>query len=142
MSLVCDAFIMEGGLEAWKKAGLPVISDRRQPIELQRQMQIGAGSLVLMGTVLGLLVSLWFFTLPVLVGAGLITAGVTGLSGVTRILMRMPWNRAIRCKLDWPHFGTPVTARRKDLKAMGIENVAHVVDGFPALQDGRPFDGD
>jgi hypothetical protein len=28
------------------------------------------------------------------------------------------------------------------LKAMGIENVAHVVDGFPALQDGRPFDGD
>ena len=24
----------------------------------------------------------------------------------------------------------------------GIENVAHVVDGFPALQDGRPFDGD
>ena len=41
----CEAFVIEGGLDAWKKAGLPVVTDRRQPIELQRQVQIGAGSL-------------------------------------------------------------------------------------------------
>ena len=49
----CEAFIVEGGLDAWKKAGLPVATDRRQPIELQRQVQIGAGSLAFLGTVLG-----------------------------------------------------------------------------------------
>ena len=32
----CDPYILEGGLDAWKKAGLPVAVDRRQPLELQR----------------------------------------------------------------------------------------------------------
>ena len=32
----CEAFVIEGGLDAWRKAGLPVVTDRRQPIELQR----------------------------------------------------------------------------------------------------------
>ena len=51
----CEAYIVEGGIEAWKKAGLPVASDRSQPIEIQRQVQIAAGSLVLLGVVLGLI---------------------------------------------------------------------------------------
>lgn len=90
----CEAFIVAGGLDAWRKAGLPVVADRRQPLELQRQVQIGAGSLALAGTVLGLLVSPWFFVVPAFVGAGLITAGVTGFCGMARMLMRAPWNRA------------------------------------------------
>jgi rhodanese-related sulfurtransferase len=90
----CDAFIVDGGIEAWKKAGLPVATDRRQPIELQRQVQIGAGSLAFLGTVLGLTISPWFFVVPAFVGAGLLTAGVTGFCGMARILMRAPWNRA------------------------------------------------
>jgi hypothetical protein len=44
--------------------------------------------------VLGLLVSPWFFVVPAFVGAGLITAGVTGFCGMARLLMRAPWNRA------------------------------------------------
>ena len=63
----CEAFIVEGGLDAWRKAGLPVVTDRRQPLELQRQVQIGAGSLALVGTLLGLLVSPWFFAVPAFV---------------------------------------------------------------------------
>jgi rhodanese-related sulfurtransferase len=91
---VCDAFIVEGGLDAWKKAGLPVVTDRHQPIELQRQVQIGAGSLALLGRILGLFVTPWFFAVPALVGVGLIIAGVTGFCGMASILMRAPWNRA------------------------------------------------
>jgi rhodanese-related sulfurtransferase len=91
----CDAFIVEGGLDAWRKAGLPVVSDRHQPLELQRQVQIGAGSLALLGTLLGLYVSPWFFAVPAFVGAGLITAGLTGFCSMARILMRAPWNRAV-----------------------------------------------
>ena len=65
----CEAFIVEGGIEAWKKAGLPVALDRRQPLELQRQVQIAAGSLGLLGTLLGLLLSPWYFVVPIFVGA-------------------------------------------------------------------------
>ena len=89
----CDAYIVEGGLDAWKKAGLPVVADRRQPLELQRQVQIAAGGLAFFGTLLGLLASPWFFAVPLFVGAGLLNAGITGFCGMARLLMRMPWNR-------------------------------------------------
>ncbi len=89
----CEAFVVEGGLEAWKKAGLPVALDRKQPLEIQRQVQLGAGTFAFFGTLLGLLVSPWFFAVPLFVGAGLITAGATGFCGLARILVRMPWNR-------------------------------------------------
>ncbi|MBB4369964.1 rhodanese-related sulfurtransferase [Bradyrhizobium sp. cir1] len=98
----CDAFIIGGGLDAWRKAGLPVATDRRQPLELQRQVQIGAGSLAFFGTLLGLLISPWFFVVPAFVGAGLMTARVTGFCGMARILMRAPWNRG--------HYGAPAQA--------------------------------
>lgn len=91
----CEAFVIDGGLDAWKKAGLPVVTDRRQPIELQRQVQIGAGSLAFFGTILGLVVSPWFFAVPAFVGAGLIMAGLTGFCGMARLLMRAPWNRTM-----------------------------------------------
>lgn len=90
----CEAYIVEGGIDAWKKAGLPVAVavDRRQPLELQRQVQIGAGSMAFGGT---LLVSPWFFAVPAFVGAGLTVAGVTGFCGMARILKKAPWNRAV-----------------------------------------------
>jgi rhodanese-related sulfurtransferase len=90
----CEAFIVEGGLDAWKKAGLPVVTDRRRPIELQRQVQIAAGSLAFVGTLLGLLISPWFFAVPLFVGGGLMNAGITGFCGMARLLVYMPWNRA------------------------------------------------
>ena len=90
----CEAYIVEGGLDAWKKAGLPVVTDRSQPIELQRQVQIAAGSLAFFGTLLGLLVSPWFFAVPLFVGGGLMNAGITGFCGMARLLVSMPWNRA------------------------------------------------
>ncbi|HEX2527584.1 MAG TPA: rhodanese family protein [Geminicoccus sp.] len=83
------AYVVEGGLEAWKRAGLPVEQDRRQPIEVMRQVQIAAGSLVLLGA----LVTPWFYALAGFVGAGLVFAGVTGTCGMASLLRHMPWNR-------------------------------------------------
>ena len=89
----CDAYVLEGGLDAWKSAGLPVIVDASQPLELQRQVQIAAGSMIVLGTALGALVSPWFHALSGLVGAGLVFAGVSGFCGLARVWVKMPWNR-------------------------------------------------
>lgn len=90
----CEAYVVEGGLDAWKRAGLPVALDRRQPLELMRQVQIAAGSMVVLGVVLGALVAPGFYALSGFVGAGLVFAGVTGTCGLARVLRLMPWNRA------------------------------------------------
>ncbi len=36
---LCQAFILEGGLDAWQRAGLPVAKDRSQPLPMMRQVQ-------------------------------------------------------------------------------------------------------
>ena len=88
-----DAFVLDGGLNAWEKAGFPVETNADAPMEIMRQVQIAAGSLVLIGVLLGFLVAPAWFGLSAFVGAGLVFAGVTGFCGMARLLMLMPWNR-------------------------------------------------
>jgi rhodanese-related sulfurtransferase len=88
-----QAYVIEGGLNAWRAAGLPSHVDHKQPMELQRQVQIAAGSLVLTGVVLGFSVSPLFFLLSGGVGAGLVFAGMSGSCLMGQILAQMPWNR-------------------------------------------------
>lgn len=87
------AYVLDGGLDAWRKAGLPLAVDAKAPLEIMRQVQIAAGSLVLVGVVLGFLVAPGFFGLAAFVGAGLTFAGVTGFCGLANVLMLAPWNR-------------------------------------------------
>jgi len=89
----CKTYILDGGLDAWKKAGLPVTLDRSQPIDIIRQVQIVAGSLVLIGVLLGAFVTPGFYALSGFVGAGLLFAGTTGFCGMAHLLALMPWNR-------------------------------------------------
>lgn len=89
----CPAYLLEGGLDAWRAAGLPVAENRKAPLEIIRQVQITAGALVVLGVVLGLLVGPGFFGLSAFVGAGLVFAGSTGWCGMARLLAVMPWNR-------------------------------------------------
>ena len=88
------ASTLQGGIDAWKKAGLPVTVDRTAPIPVMRQVQIAAGGLVVLGAVLGATVAPAFYLLSGFVGAGLVFAGTTGFCGMARILEMMPWNRA------------------------------------------------
>ncbi|MDH3663098.1 MAG: DUF2892 domain-containing protein [Alphaproteobacteria bacterium] len=60
-----------------------------------RQVQIGAGALVVLGVLLTVMVSPWFMLLSGFVGAGLMLAGITGYCGMTDLLARMPWNRPL-----------------------------------------------
>jgi rhodanese-related sulfurtransferase len=83
---------VEGGTLAWAEAGLPVVRGKKA-ISLERQVRIAAGSLVLLGAVLGWLVHPAFVGLSAFVGAGLVFAGVTDTCGMGLLLARMPWNR-------------------------------------------------
>lgn len=86
-------YVIEGGIDAWRRAGLEIKADHRQPLELMRQVQLAAGALVLLGVALGFLAGPGFFALSAFVGAGLMLAGATGWCGMARLLRHMPWNR-------------------------------------------------
>ena len=84
-----ECYILEGGLLAWKSVGLPIVADRAA-LDIMRQVQIIAGSLILLGVLAGWLVSPWFYLIDVMVGAGLLTAGLTGFCSMARLLAKMP----------------------------------------------------
>lgn len=87
------AYVLCGGIEAWRGAGHATVTDRLQPIEIMRQVQITAGALVLIGVMLGMVVAPGFFGLSAFVGAGLMFAGISGWCGMANLLRLMPWNR-------------------------------------------------
>lgn len=89
-----EIYVVTGGLDAWKAAGLATVRDTSRPIEIMRQVQIIAGSLVLIGVVLGYLAAPGFFVLSGLIGAGLLFAGLSGWCGMAKLLALMPWNRS------------------------------------------------
>ncbi len=84
---------LKGGLSSWKAAGLPVKVNRNAPISLFRQVQIVAGSLVALGTGLGIVISPWFFLLSGFVGCGLVFAGVSNTCAMGILLMKLPYNQ-------------------------------------------------
>ncbi|WP_437191716.1 rhodanese-like domain-containing protein [Planctomicrobium sp. SH527] len=83
---------IEGGTSGWEQVGLPVIRGKKT-ISLERQVRIAAGTLVLIGSVLGILVHPYWMGLAAFVGAGLVFAGVTDTCGMAMLLARMPWNQ-------------------------------------------------
>ncbi len=90
-----EVYQLEGGLKAWREAGLPVNENEHAPISIMRQVQITAGSLVVLGVVLAAVINPWFVLLSLFVGAGLAQAGITGNCVMASILALMPWNRII-----------------------------------------------
>ena len=88
-----DAYVLDGGLNAWAKAGLPIEQNHETPLEISRQVQITAGLLILSGVALGFAVGPAWFSLSAFIGAGLTFAGLTGTCGMARLLMLAPWNR-------------------------------------------------
>lgn len=88
--------LVEGGTEAWHKAGLPL---RRcdSAISLERQVQIAVGGLLILKVLFGFTVHEVFFLAAAAIGAGLVTAGVTRWCGMAQLMARMPWNRQRHC---------------------------------------------
>ncbi len=88
-----EVYSMDGGIEAWEKAGYPVNKSGGVVLPLDRQTQVAAGFLVFSGTVMGAMVDPWWYVLPGFIGAGLMFAGLSGYCGMARVLAHMPWNQ-------------------------------------------------
>lgn len=91
--------VLEGGMDAWERAGAPVTRGR-QTWDLERQVRLTAGSLVL-AAILGSMFAPKLKWLAAGVGGGLSVAAITNTCTMGSILSRMPWNRAAEaCDLD------------------------------------------
>jgi rhodanese-related sulfurtransferase len=90
-----DPIVVEGGTLAWIAANLPVTRSAVKVISLERQVRIAAGSLVLIGVLLGWFVHRGFYGLAAFVGAGLVFAGITDFCGMGLLLAKLPWNRRV-----------------------------------------------
>ncbi|BFM21091.1 rhodanese-like domain-containing protein [Gilvimarinus japonicus] len=86
--------IVTGGVNALSQHdNAPLQKGDSNVISLERQVRIAAGSLVLIGVVLGALVTPVFYALSGFVGAGLVFAGITDTCAMGMLIARMSWNR-------------------------------------------------
>ena len=83
---------VDGGTSAWQSAGLPVVEGKKV-MSLERQVRIAAGSLVVIGVIVGQFVHPSGFGLSALIGAGLVFSAVTNTCGMGMMIAKMPWNR-------------------------------------------------
>ena len=90
--------LVEGGTQAWMDAGLPVNRGPSRVLPLMRQVQITVGFLGATGALLALTTNKLFALIPLVVGTGLLFAGLTGFCGLALLLAKMPWNQAPLCK--------------------------------------------
>ncbi len=87
-----DLRLIDGGLQGWEAAGLPIERGEGRVWSLERQVRFVAGTLVLSGVLLSLL-SPWFLLISGFVGAGLAFSAITDTCGMGMMLARMPWNQ-------------------------------------------------
>ncbi len=83
---------IEGGIQAWEQEGYPVKYGPKT-WDLERQVRMGAGSIVLVGVALGLLVNPFLYAISAFVGLGLMYSAVTNTCGMAFLLSRAPWNK-------------------------------------------------
>lgn len=84
---------VKGGLSAWLRDGFGVTREGKKVLPITRQVMIGAGSLVVVGVLLGYFVNQSWILLAGFVGVGMLSAGITGFCGMQKVLSLMPWNK-------------------------------------------------
>lgn len=84
---------LEGGIEAWQKAGFAINKGSSNVLPLDRQVQITIGGAVVVFTVLATLLHPNFVYGAMFMGAGLLFAGLSGFCGMARLMALAPWNK-------------------------------------------------
>ena len=92
-----NVLVVEGGTQAWIKAGGPVTGIVAGRWSLERQVRLIAGLLVLLGAILAVTISPAWIYLPMLIGGGLTFAGLSNICGMALLLGKLPWNQPAKC---------------------------------------------
>ena len=88
-----DLTVLDGGLNAWQAAGQPVdTTPGASTWEMERQVRLAAGSLVLTGILASLRWPAARF-LSGAVGAGLTYAALSNTCAMSRVLLKLPYNQ-------------------------------------------------
>ena len=87
--------VFPGGIVEYKKQ-FPkeiVVGHGISRLPIMRQVQVVSGGLIVAFSMMGFLIHTNFFLWAILIGAGLIFAGVTGFCGLATLLGRLPFNK-------------------------------------------------
>ncbi|MFK7769551.1 MAG: rhodanese-like domain-containing protein [Mariniblastus sp.] len=88
-----NATNVAGGTDDWVRSALPIVQGAKKAFAINRQVQILAGSLALIGALLSFY-NPYFAILPIFIGGGLVFSGLTNTCGMGTMLAMMPWNQA------------------------------------------------
>lgn len=95
---MANLHILDGGMQSWDDGSRPVRRGR-QRWDLERQVRLVAGSLVLAGIVGSVFVPELKY-LSGFVGAGLTFAALTNTCAMGMALSKLPYNRSASCDVD------------------------------------------
>ena len=79
------AYLIDGGLEAWREAGLPVSAEAERPSGFEGGTLTFGGGLIFVGLLFGWLRTSWWLIIPALVAIDMILAGFGRGSVLVRI---------------------------------------------------------
>ena len=88
-----DVFNLEGGIDAWRSAGLPIKSTDKKHFSLERQVQIAIGTFVVLAVMASIAINPVFVWVAGFFGAALLFAGLTGNCPLSLLIAKMPWNK-------------------------------------------------
>jgi rhodanese-related sulfurtransferase len=90
---VDSVITVDGGIQSWINNGFPVKKEGPKVIPIMQQVMAIAGTLILTGVLGSIYIHANFIWLAGAVGSGLLLAGVTGNCFMTKLLVKLPWNR-------------------------------------------------
>jgi rhodanese-related sulfurtransferase len=90
--------VLDGGVSAWETAGGPLTRGPER-WDLERQVRLVAGGLVLMSGIAGLFLP-GLHLIGTAVGAGLAVAALTNTCAMGMLLAKLPYNRGPRTDID------------------------------------------
>jgi rhodanese-related sulfurtransferase len=93
-----NVHLLDGGITSWQQHTAPLTTGRAR-WDLERQVRLVAGSLVLAAVLGGLLVPGLQY-LAAAIGAGLVIAALTNTCAMGMLLAKLPYNRGTSCDLD------------------------------------------
>ena len=89
------AYILTGGVPGFAAGGGDVVKGKDR-WDLERQVRLAAGSLVVLGLAGGKFVSPRIRTLAGVIGVGLTFSAATNTCAMGQAISAMPWNRAVK----------------------------------------------